>query len=124
MPQPVWFEYLDDAVRTNFNREIDLLVTHVSETAQAPEAPFKKTSLGRQVDYGGREGHVRLVRALLAGIGACQRAQDKRSHEVFVDALATLLRRKIALTGSDVTALLSLLIPIKSTAAHIRLLGI
>jgi hypothetical protein len=64
------------------------------------------------------------VRTLLLAIGACRQAHDERTHEVFVEALAALLRRKIAMSSRDVTSLMSVLTAAKPTNSQMRLLAV
>jgi hypothetical protein len=119
-----WLDQIEERQRVQYARALDLLVTYVSEMSQSPKLPFKKTSLGRELDSCGREKHLPLARALLAAIVACRQAGDEATRDILLEALATLLRRRIALTEDDVTSLCSLLTTVGSSASQNRFLSV
>src|SRR5262249_5898241 len=122
MPQRPWFKHVGEHERAHYARELEVMNQYISEVTESPETAFKRTSLGRELLSCRREKHVVLARALFAAIGACGQTQDEQTHEIFLEALAALLRRKIEFTQSDLTSLLMLLTTMKSIASRKRFL--
>jgi hypothetical protein len=122
MSKAIWLKSIDETSRADYAREIKVLVQYISETSQSPETPFKKTSLGRQLDSELRNQYVVLVRAALLAIAACRKDRDEPARHALQAALASILRRKVELTESDVTSLLRFLSEIQLTISLMGLL--
>ena len=108
MSLPLWLEQIPTTERGELAAEFGQLVEYVAQATASPEHHFTKSRLGMESRYLLEpDARRRLALAMLTGLDASGRANDRTTRSILQAALVAMLRRDIPFVENDLGRLLS-----------------